>query len=1233
MGRLAVSAVGLAIGFAFGAPGIGLAIGNIIGALLFPVKQPDIVGPRIQELQVKSSAYGNPIPIHYAHWRTGTEVTWSTELKETTHREKVGGKGFGGGQARISFTYSVSFETHIGEGVIGHFARIWAGPKLIYDARTVNEGPVSQFLNNISFYKGTEIQLPDPEVEADKGIANVPADRGVSKLHFNDLPLADFGNTEPAISVEVFVKTVVTRPITNFEGVTFSPSSEPVMIARSFDRSIIYLLWAEGPDDLNPAPVLRHRQVKIQKIDPATFDIIQENIIDAVPHDIFDEPALTRPGAFGFLLDTFTVDSFGDIYTSAMWGNDEVSFLMKIDGEPLEFIKQVKVSTGTRALVPGNFEHPITHQLLTTSLYTGGIFASAKLLVISLDLDILVQLPGVNFPSSSIVVAWTDAQIDLDGNAWYVGDSVVDDTIHFIRVDSTGVSTFFNITNPEPGAKLQFESITPFNTVTFDSFTNSLMLFMHDPAASPDTHSIYRFSIDSLSIDGSLVDYFINNFFTVRTGESEYTNLYYGHSTVFFTIRLDPGDFLRVFELDPVNMVITRDAESGWTPASIFEFYGEQKHGIVTASGSLLLDRADNDEFDSASTTVRDVVEDLLDRAGFVSADYDINPLDDLWEGFLDDPGFHKLHGYSVKSRGSIRNSLEELAEAYMFTLIESDWKIKAIDRKGDSPSGTIIPIVDMGAYERGQKPPKAVSEIIQQEIEIPERVDVIFISEIRDYQEGSVHSKRISALVNTREEVTRKFNINLSVEQAKQISEFLLYQAWISRDSYSFTLPPQYIRIDPGDYLQIPVGGVNTRIFVETVEYGVSGLIRITGTRDDSEVFQSTTLGKDALPPVISNNSFIIIPPPSTLLNFDIPLLRDVDEDAGFYQGASGPNGYTGTIVDVSEDGGSTWEGLFTYVKSQISFTGFAVGKLSPGPTTIFDNINTLTVRFFNDSFTFQSTTEATLLINKELNAFLTRDEIIRFQTAVDNGDGTWTFSKLIRGARGTEHEIDNHAAGDRVTLLTKITLTRVSDINANIGIERLYRATSINSVTIALGSIPFASQAKGLWPYSPVHIISNKDVTGRTITWVRRARIDHEMRNNADVPLDEVTEDYVVAILDNDGNELRAITTTASANGSVVTPLTQTAFYAVEDEQLDFGLSGVDHAITIPSGIVDLIPGVPTVIVSSASTFEIIVPSGLIRLTANIPGIDTQAQGLLINVYQISSIVGRGFPGEKRI
>lgn len=220
-GQILGYVVGAVVGFFTGGVGwalagnilSGAAAGGAIGGMLDPPAGPTIVGPRLGDLTVQTSTYGSNIPhIH------GTVATMGNvfalegdQLKETPHKKKSGGKG-GGGSKQKTWTYSATFalglcDTRI-TGPIAGVRRIWVAGKLFYDAGSDDIETIiasNQAAATFAVYLGTEDQMPDPRLQADKGVANTPAYRGLAYIVFYDLQLDEYGNSLMGAPVKVEV--------------------------------------------------------------------------------------------------------------------------------------------------------------------------------------------------------------------------------------------------------------------------------------------------------------------------------------------------------------------------------------------------------------------------------------------------------------------------------------------------------------------------------------------------------------------------------------------------------------------------------------------------------------------------------------------------------------------------------------------------------------------------------------------------------------------------------------------------------------------------------------------------------------------------------------------------------------------------------------------------------------------------------------------------------------------
>jgi hypothetical protein len=205
--------VGGVIGFLIGGPAgaayalYGAQIGMMAGGLIDPPKGPVINGPRLNDLTVQTSTYGAFIPRNYGTVAQNGNVFWLqgdklTEVKTTTTQ---GGKG-GPSSTTNTFTYFATFAVGLCKGPIDGISKIWIGPDLFYDASSSDVSAViasNTAATNFTLYKGTDTQLPDPSIQADKGIANTPAYRGLAYIVFHNLALAKYSNSLMGAQVKV----------------------------------------------------------------------------------------------------------------------------------------------------------------------------------------------------------------------------------------------------------------------------------------------------------------------------------------------------------------------------------------------------------------------------------------------------------------------------------------------------------------------------------------------------------------------------------------------------------------------------------------------------------------------------------------------------------------------------------------------------------------------------------------------------------------------------------------------------------------------------------------------------------------------------------------------------------------------------------------------------------------------------------------------------------------------
>ena len=207
MAQLAIAAAGAAVGFAVGGPGgaqIGWAVGSLVGAQFGPKQKSQ--GPRLEDLRVTGSEYGQTIPWAAGHPRIAGQVWWSSQRREISTTTSQG-KG-GGGAESTTYTYEVDILYGLVNREILGVSRIWSNGKLIWTSlvdsdedsiiNSQNEAP----WDRITVYTGESTQLPDPTYEA--AVTNAPAYRGRGSVFIEGLQLGNSG-VIPNLTFEVVI--------------------------------------------------------------------------------------------------------------------------------------------------------------------------------------------------------------------------------------------------------------------------------------------------------------------------------------------------------------------------------------------------------------------------------------------------------------------------------------------------------------------------------------------------------------------------------------------------------------------------------------------------------------------------------------------------------------------------------------------------------------------------------------------------------------------------------------------------------------------------------------------------------------------------------------------------------------------------------------------------------------------------------------------------------------------
>jgi hypothetical protein len=564
----------------------------------------------------------------------------------------------------------------------------------------------------------------------------------------------------------------------------------------------------------------------------------------------------------------------------------------------------------------------------------------------------------------------------------------------------------------------------------------------------------------------------------------------------------------------------------------------------------------------SNKVTLASIVTDLSLEAGFDTSEIDVTELTDL------------VCGYTVGRQMEARQAIEPLRTAYHFDGVESDGVVD-FKKRGRAATRTIN---QSDMVVRGEDDAAYVESRVQ-EVELPMRLSIIHNDPGRDYLTGTQSSKRsifpapTSFSLNEREIRTP---VVMDEDQARQLSEVALFTAWNERVSREFQASWEHLDLDPADVVDLALTGltVKSRIDKSTINVDLSTLM--STITEDSVLLTSTAQGDSGagVPPQTLPGLGV-----AKLFLFDIPSLRDVDVPSTFSRPYTAMSGFTEGF-----NGGFLWDSPDNSVYAPVvglanAITWGIMGSTLPDTDTPFTTDTTTTLTLFPQVGVLNSVSqtqfldlENVLLIGSPSSG---NWEVVPFRD-VSLVNGRYEVTHFTRGRRGTDIHVGSHGASEFWVYLDRTTMEVFPLTTGQLNVLRYYRGVP-NGVVVEDADIEtLNATGADLKPYAPVHLNAVLDGSNNIdFDWVRRTRIggDALLPGFGEVPLFEESENYEVDILDGPGgNVVRTIDTTPSANGTVVTPSTQSAFYDTVDIVADLGMTPtqIDFVVYQMSGVI---------------------------------------------------------------
>lgn len=510
------------------------------------------------------------------------------------------------------------------------------------------------------------------------------------------------------------------------------------------------------------------------------------------------------------------------------------------------------------------------------------------------------------------------------------------------------------------------------------------------------------------------------------------------------------------------------------------------------------------------------------------------------------------LDGYVVDRRMSARAALEPLARALLFDAVDAGTRIRFRPRWRPEDAG-----FDEDMLVRADaKPLVGVNRL--QETDLPSLITLQFNDTNQDYRRAAVSSRRLVG------QSLRESSANLPLIThhglAERITNDWLQDSWLSREQFSFALPPSALAMEPGDVITLSRPKGARSVYLDKLEdagarfaEGHACATEINHGTNGASIFGMPHLAQVYGPPLVEL--------------MDLPLLRSADP-------AHQPH------IAVYSD---PWPGTSAVYKTATSHSfslvqavegsaivGELLSPLGSGPVGRWDRGPGFECKLYSGAL--QAVSDIDLLSGQNLLAIRCNNglwELLQFGDANLIGQNTYRLSHLLRAQLGTEEAMQAGAlVGARVVLLNS-SVERLEIDAGELGLHLTYRTgpASLSVGDAAFYQSSFIAEGRGLRPLSPVHLRAKRMVSGDiNITWLRRTRIDGDSWEFVDVPLGEEFESYRTDIW-NGPTILRQMQTTSAE-----------LLYTLADQISDFGQTPLTLDLSIQQISATYGAGTPT-------------------------------------------------------
>lgn len=408
------------------------------------------------------------------------------------------------------------------------------------------------------------------------------------------------------------------------------------------------------------------------------------------------------------------------------------------------------------------------------------------------------------------------------------------------------------------------------------------------------------------------------------------------------------------------------------------------------------------------------------------------------------------------------------------------------------------------------------VSMTRTQELDLPQKVTVGYLNRLSNYQQSTQISQRQTTF--SVQQSTTSLPLVLSNQDAKNIADTTLYSAWIGRNSFSFKLPPKYVYLEPTDIITLTINNVEHEVRLTSIKISQFGLLECTASSEDVATYDFYLTPGSGITATLTQPSTLSFQTGSTLLTLlDTNCLPQDSDSSGVLRIVMAANitDWKGSSLYRSDDGGIDGGNTWSLIDSTANTVTMGYATTSLSDGNAYVTDVANTVDIYLTSGSLSSITQTALLNGG--NVCIIGSEILQFQTAtVLNSDSKQVrLSNLLRGRQGTESYTGAHTA-DEVFVLLDSTVDKTNISLSLINQLRYYKPVTTGSTLTDTDEQSFTYTGAMFKPWSVVNVKGSIESNDWTITWIRRTRFGGGLVDYVDIPLNEESESYQIDIMD---------------------------------------------------------------------------------------------------------------------